>query len=75
MLFRSPELVGHLSDYFTGGIPPGTFAEGYREAYGLKRAVLILPGALAVAAVFWLVLAARMRKTLPTQKTVEPRTA
>lgn len=65
----SPELVGHVSDFLRDQFATaqsGTLApEALKlaaDAHGLKRAVLILPGALAVAAVFWLVLAARMRK-------------
>ncbi len=64
----SPELVGRLSDllrdrfvaahstYAPDLLP---FAAG---AFGLKRAVLLLPVALAVAAFFWLWLALRMRQ-------------
>jgi hypothetical protein len=75
----SPELVGHLSDGFRD-----TFASAHlaaytpdtiklaSEAYGLKKAVLILPVALAVAALFWIALAVRMRKTAPQPSPVPP---
>ncbi len=65
----SPELVGHLSDLlrdrFATASNAAMDAEGLKlsaQAYGLKRAVLLLPLALAVGAVFWLWLAARMRR-------------
>jgi len=63
----SPEMVGRLSDvlrdHFVAAQPVAS--ETLAKAYGLKRAVLILPAALTVAAVFWLALAARMRKPAP----------
>jgi MFS transporter, Spinster family, sphingosine-1-phosphate transporter len=68
----SPELVGRASDFlrdrFAGSQDLALNPELARkaaEAYGLKRAVLILPAALAVAAIVWLLLAARMRRTPP----------
>ena len=66
----SPELVGHLSDGFRDtfiSTQPAAFTpdtlKPAAEAFGLKKAVLILPVALAVAAFFWIALAVRMRKT------------
>ncbi len=67
----SPELVGHASDFLRdrfAAAPPDPallpdLAKKAAEAYGLKRAVLILPAALAVAAFFWFLLARRMRKS------------
>ncbi|HTD66500.1 MAG TPA: MFS transporter [Candidatus Limnocylindria bacterium] len=62
----SPELVGRLSDLLRDKFAAGSATltpEALKlasEAHGLKRAVLLLPVALAVAAVFWLLLAARM---------------
>ena len=65
----SPELVGHLSDelrdQFTATQSSTLAPEAVMtlaKAHGLKRAVLMLPAALVVAAVLWLLLAARMRK-------------
>ena len=68
----SPELVGHVSDGLrdqfsaaqSGTLAPEILAD-LAKAHGLKRAVLMLPAALAVAAVFWLVLATRMRQPTP----------
>lgn len=67
----SPELVGHVSDVlreqFTaasgGALAPETVAT-LAKAHGLKRAVLMLPAALVVAALLWLMLARRMRRPL-----------
>ena len=72
----SPELVGRLSDTLadrfalanTTGMSPEILRSA-AEAHGLKRAVLILPVALALAAVFWLVLAVRMRQPVARQST------
>src|ERR1043165_5774334 len=68
----SPELVGRLSDalrdHFAAEHGPSMLPNvltAAADAYGLKRAVLILPAALIIAAVFWLVLAARMRQPVP----------
>ena len=65
----SPELVGHLSDVlrdqFTtaqSGVLASELLNDQAKAYGLRHAVLMLPVALVVAALLWLVLAARMRK-------------
>jgi MFS family permease len=64
----SPELVGHLSDAFSSKFsaaqPPGNLEslKLLADAHGLHRAVLLLPGALLVAAFFWLMLAMRMRR-------------
>lgn len=56
----SPEIVGHLSD--TWG--------------SLQRAVLILPGALLIGALFWLLLAVRqMRKARRPEAKLDPRAA
>ena len=43
----SPQIVGHLSDTW----------------HSLQKAVLILPVSLVVAAVLWIVLALRQRRT------------
>jgi MFS family permease len=64
----SPELVGHASDFlrdrFAAGQDPTVVPElkTMAAAYGLKRAVLILPAALAVGAFLWLALAVRIRR-------------
>jgi MFS transporter, Spinster family, sphingosine-1-phosphate transporter len=65
----SPELVGHLSDVlrdqFTAAPPVSATPETVEllaRAYGLKRAVLMLPAALVVAALLWLALAVKMRR-------------
>ena len=68
----SPELVGRASDLLRDQFlasHAGTMAPDLLQtaasAFGLKRAVLILPVALGVAAIFWLLLAARMLKSAP----------
>ena len=68
----SPELVGRLSDHFVKTLPGDTLVASLREGYGLTRALLMLPAALAVAAVFWLVLAARMREPVSSQPKDSP---
>ena len=72
----SPELVGRLSDTLADrfalentAVMSQEILRTAAEAHGLKRAVLILPGALALAAVFWLVLAVRMRQPAARQST------
>jgi MFS family permease len=68
----SPELVGRASDLLrdqflaarNGTVAP-ELLQISASAFGLKRAVLILPVALGVAAIFWLLLAARMLKSTP----------
>ena len=75
----SPELVGHISDVVrdqfsaapSGTVTPELLAD-LAKAHGLKRAMLMLPVALAVAAVFWLVLAARMRQPHPRSLKISP---
>jgi MFS family permease len=75
----SPEIVGRLSDasrdHFLAvpgvGLTPELLKTA-AAAHGLQEAVLILPAALAVAAVLWLLLAARMRKTVPAQAPSRP---
>lgn len=70
----SPELVGHVSDLLRdrfataqgAGLSP-ELLKTESGAYGLKRAVLILPVALAMASAFWLALAARMKRTAPAK--------
>jgi MFS transporter, Spinster family, sphingosine-1-phosphate transporter len=65
----SPELVGHVSDVLrdqfaaaqSGTLSPDA-ALALAKAHGLKRAVLMLPAALVVAALLWLALAVKMRK-------------
>jgi hypothetical protein len=42
--FWSPQIVGYLSDHWGASGDPSA---------GLRRAVLLLPAVLAVAAVFW----------------------
>jgi MFS transporter, Spinster family, sphingosine-1-phosphate transporter len=71
----SPELVGRASDLLRDQFltaQAGTMAadalQTAASAFGLKRAVLILPVALGVAAIFWLMLAARMLKPKPHQQ-------
>ena len=66
----SPELVGRLSDLIRekfivehGPALANTLAHAVADAYGLKRAVLVLPCALALAAILWLALAMRLRRT------------
>lgn len=54
--FWSPEIVGHLSDHWTDAAHPRA---------GLQRAVLLLPGVLAVGAVFWGWLAWRKYRVAP----------
>jgi hypothetical protein len=73
----SPELVGRLSDAlrdnFTATHRALMLPDALRvaaEAYGLRRAVLILPVALIGAAVLWLVLAGRMRQPVGRQQPV-----
>lgn len=69
----SPELVGRASDLLRdqfmaaqNGTMTPELLQTSASAFGLKRAVLILPVALGVAAVFWLLLAVRMLK--PTSR-------
>lgn len=65
----SPELVGHASDFLRdrfaasqGGTLAPEELKAAAQAYGLRHAVLILPAALAVGALLWLGLAARMHR-------------
>jgi hypothetical protein len=70
----SPELVGHVSDVLrdqfaaaqNGALSPDA-ALALAKAHGLKRAVLMLPAALVVAALLWLMLAVKMRKPIETR--------